>query len=421
MKKIIPLFALAVFLISPLATAQEIAIRAGHLIDVENGTLLDDQVILISNGTITAVGSNIDIPSSARVIDLGDSYVLPGLFDAHTHMALTTVPERDFGRYYFTTLLEPTAYRAIQGVTNSRSMLESGFTTIRDVGNAGNYADTDLRRAIEQGWIPGPKIINSGRIISPYGGQFRLQPEKPGLAEPEYLFADTPGELRKAVRQNVHFGARVIKLVVDNQPYIYTAEDIRAAVDEASKMGLKVAAHAYRDQSATNAILGGVASIDHGSYLSDEVLTLMKERNVYLVGTDFPESRSPGGYAARKDRLERAYRIGTPIAFGTDVVYYEEGETRGSLTLEFLTSFTDAGIPAEDILRMMTINAADLLGVRDERGQIREGLAADIIAVSENPFDDIMALTGVHFVMRDGVVYKKDNEFHWDTPTKIGR
>ncbi|MCZ6706036.1 MAG: amidohydrolase family protein, partial [Bacteroidetes bacterium] len=190
MKTFLSLVALC-FIISASA-AQNVVIRAGHVVDVESSTIRDNQVILVTDGIISAIGEDVDIPADARVVDLSDSYVLPGLIESHTHMALTRQARRDFGAYYFTTLLEPTPYRAIQGVTNSRSMLETGFTTIRDVGNAGNYADTDLRRAIEEGWIPGPKIINSGRLIAPFGGQFHLQPEKPDLAEPEYFFADTP-------------------------------------------------------------------------------------------------------------------------------------------------------------------------------------------------------------------------------------
>ena len=419
MKTFLSLVALC-FIISASA-AQNVVIRAGHVVDVESSTIRDNQIILVTDGIISAMGEDVDIPADARVVDLSDSYVLPGLIESHTHMALTRQARRDFGAYYFTTLLEPTPYRAIQGVTNSRSMLETGFTTIRDVGNAGNYADTDLRRAIEEGWIPGPKIINSGRLIAPFGVQFHLQPEKPDLAEPEYFFADTPEELRKAVRQNVQFGAKVIKLIVDNQPYVYTENDIRAAVDEASRMNIKVAAHAYWDDTARSAIMAGVASIEHGSYLSDDILQLMKDRHVYLVGTDFPRERSPRAYDVRIDRIRRAFRIGTPMAFGTDETWYRDGETRGSLTLEFLESYVDAEIPASYILKMMTVNGAELLGILDERGVLREGLAADIVAVSENPLDDIMAIHGVHFVMRDGVIYKENNHFHWDIPLEIGR
>src|SRR5262249_14618123 len=202
-----------------------IAIKAGKLLDPETGKITANQIILVEGSLIKDIGANLQIPSGAKVVDLSQATVLPGLFDAHTHLCMTVIPERDANNYYFTTLLDPTPYRAIQGVANGQAMLQSGFTTVRDIGNAGNYADTALRRAIEAGWVIGPTVINSGIIISVYGGQFHLQPEKKDLATPEYLFADTRDEMRKAIRQNVHFGAKVIKIVVDDQRYIYSVDD----------------------------------------------------------------------------------------------------------------------------------------------------------------------------------------------------
>ncbi|MDP6162829.1 MAG: amidohydrolase family protein [Acidimicrobiales bacterium] len=407
------------------AFAQDFVLQAGNVIDVEAGRVIKNQSIVISNGRIVEIGNNVTVPEGAEQIDLRHATVMPGLMDAHTHMALSTVDSRDFGRYYFTSLLEPTAFRAIQGVANSRAMLESGFTTIRDVGNNAYYADVALRRAITDGWIPGPHMLTAGRIIAPFGGQFTLQPEKQDLAEPEYFFADTKDEILKAVRQNIHFGATVIKLVVNGQKYIYSEEDVRLAVEEAKKVGIKVAAHATTDASARNAILGGAASIEHGWLLSDEILTLMKEKNVYLVGTDFPLGSyyaiTEENYQVIIDRLKRAYKIGTPIAFGTDVVYYKEGKTRGTATLDFLQSFEDAGIPPLETLRMMTLNTAKLLGVDGDRGAIKVGLRADLIAVTGEPHKDLQAaLKRVEFVMKSGEIYKKDGRFQWETPTKIG-
>ena len=209
-------------------------VRAGWLVDPASGTVAANQSLLVENGHIKAVGPNLEVPAGAVVIDLSNRYVSPGLIDVHTHLCLTVKTQGGQGlnellrSLLSATLLETNARRALMGVVNAREMLAAGFTTVRDVGNAGNYADTDLRRSIEEGWIPGPTVINAGRIIAPLGGQYHhLQPERPDLGEPEYLYADTPEEMRLAVRKNVLFGAKVIKIVVDDQPYLYSVDDVR--------------------------------------------------------------------------------------------------------------------------------------------------------------------------------------------------
>src|SRR5687768_17059508 len=193
------------------ADAQVTAIKAGRLIDPDAGTVATNQVILVENGKFTAVGPNVAIPAGAQTIDLSTLTVLPGLVDAHNHLALTykEVPERNI--YYLTYVLESTPLRAIQAVSNGIQMLASGFTIVRDMGNNANYADVALRVAIEQGWVPGPTIIPSGLIIGGLGGQFWPTPEmakEKGIVYPEYLDADTPDELVKAIRQNALFGAK---------------------------------------------------------------------------------------------------------------------------------------------------------------------------------------------------------------------
>ncbi len=388
------------------------AIKAGKVVDPETGKTVANQVILVEGTRIKEIGGNVSIPSGAKVIDLSKSTVFPGMFDAHTHMCMTVIPKRDASNYYFTTLLDTTGYRAIQGAANAKAMLESGFTAIRDVGNAGNYADTDLRHAIEAGWVPGPTVVNSGIIIAPYGGQFHLQPEKKDLATPEYLFADTRDEMRKAIRQNIHFGAKVIKIVVDDQDYIYSVDDIRFMIAEAHASGLKLAAHCWTRPGAHNAAEAGVDSIEHGFQMTDEDLALAKKNNVVLVGTDFTEQvlkelNHPEWHKVFVDRLRRAYKVGVTMAFGTDVDVAIPNETRGTLSIGYIDSWVEAGVPSAEILRALTINAARLLDVDKERGALKPGLAADIIATPENPLDNIQTLKKVSFVMKDGTIIKQ--------------
>jgi imidazolonepropionase-like amidohydrolase len=400
-------FGLAVFGQQP-APEPITAIKAGKLLDPETGKVTVNQIILVQGKKIKEIGGNLTIPAGAQVIDLSSSTVLPGLFDAHTHLCMTVIPQRDANNYYFTTLLDTTGYRAIQGVANGQAMLASGFTSVRDIGNAGNYADTDLRHAIERGWVKGPTVVNAGIIIAPYGGQFHLQPEKKDLATPEYLFADTRDEMRKAIRQNIHFGAKFIKIVVDDQQYIYSVDDIRFLIAEAHAAGVKLAAHCWTHQGAHNAAEAGVDSIEHGFQMTDEDLALAKKNNVTLVGTEFTEKLSNAAeHKIWVDRLRRAQRIGVNMAFGTDVDVALPGETRGTLAISYIDSWTDAGVPAGDILRAMTVNAARLLGVDKERGFLQPGLAADIIATQENPEENIQTLKKVSFVMKDGAVFKQ--------------
>lgn len=422
------------------ARPETIAIRAGTLIDTGASISIPGAVILVQEGKIKAAGPGIQVPAGAEVIDLGVASVLPGLFDVHTHLCIRTAqpagetPRDLWAALLFTTLSDTTGYRAIQGVAAARSYLESGFTTVRDVGNAGNYADTDLRRAIEQGLVPGPTILNAGRIIAPYGGQFPstvprwmqemygddgsrfigvLQPDGRNLGAPEYLYADTRDEMKKAVRENVFYGAKVIKIVVDDHPYMYTVDDIRFIVEEAARAGRKVAAHCGTDEGARRAAEAGVASIEHGFLASEETLRLARRNGVVLVGTDFPEAlarqmKVPETFTRTIiERLKRARRAGVTMAFGTDIFMVPPGHTYGTLAAEYIDVFLAVGMTPAEILRMMTTNAAHLLGVEKERGAIRPGLAADIIATPRNPLEDIRALREVSFVMKDGKVFRR--------------
>jgi imidazolonepropionase-like amidohydrolase len=399
------------------ASAQTTAIRAGWLVDPQSGEAARNQIILVEGQTIVDVGGDVEIPSDATVIDLSDQAVLPGMFDCHTHMAsLINAQGVERGSLFFYDVSHTTASRSIHAVVNSRDMLASGFTTIRDIGNDGNYISTDLRKSIDRGLIPGPTIINAGRIIAPFGGQYFLQPERPELGSIEYAFADTRDEMRKAIRENVHFGSLVIKIVVDDQRYIYSVDDIKFMIEEAGAMGMKLAAHALTEQGANNAAAAGVASIEHGFIMSNETLELAKKNNVVLCGTDFTvkawqayglsEDTARRLYLRSVDRLKRAHRIGVTLAFGSDLIFYAADETRGTWSISLIDTFVDAEIPPLEILRALIPNAATLLGVDQERGAIRPGQFADIIAVPTNPLEDIQALKGVTFVMKNGRVFK---------------
>jgi len=408
MSKFVPsAFLLCLFLVFT-AIGQVTAIKAGRMVDTETGEVKTNQIILVENGKITAIGSNTSIPTGANVIDLSKSVVLPGLFDMHTHLCMDVIEARDHGNYYFTTLLDPDSYRSIEGVVNAKTMLESGFTSVRDVGNEGNYACTSVRRAIQQGKVPGPTIVNAGRIIAPYGGQFHLQPDKQKLAEPEYFFADTRDEMIKGIRENIHYGAGVIKIVVDDQRYIYSIEDIKFMIDEAAKAGLKLIAHCWTKAGAHNAAAAGVASIEHGFDMTDEDLELAKKNNVVLVGTDYLAiGSSPQSHAQWVDRLKRAYKIGVTMAYGTDATGQRAGQTRGTEAIAGIDPWVEAGVPPKSILQAMTGNAARLMGVDKVRGFLKEGMAADLIAVPENPFENINTLKSVSFVMKNGAVIRR--------------
>lgn len=403
------LFALSLVAIPAGSAAQVTAIRAGLLVDPDAGTAAAHQIILVEGGRITAVGTALAIPAGATVVDLSDATVSPGLVDAHAHLCMGVRENRDAGSYYLTTLRDPDAYRAVQGLLNAHAMLEAGFTTVRDIGNEGRYACVQVKRAIDRGMTPGPTLITAGRIIAPYGGQFHLQPDRRDLAEPEYFFADTRDEMVKAIRENIHYGATVIKIVIDDQPYIYTADDIRFMKDEVHRAGLKLAAHAWTRAGAHNAAEAGVDSIEHGFDMTDEDLRLARANGVALVGTEYLGLVSSS--SARHqwvDRLARAYAAGVTLVYGTDVTAELPERTRGEESIRGIEPWVEAGVPAPAILKAMTTGAMRLLGLAEERGALRPGLAADLIATPGNPLDDITALKHVTFVMKDGRVIRDD-------------
>ncbi len=400
------------------AAAQITAIRAGKVVDPETGRVSLNQVILVEGQNIKAIGPDAQVPAGATVIDLSKFTVMPGMVDAHTHLCMNMVHRRDANSYYVTTLRDSNAKRAIQGTVNARSMLEYGFTAVRDIGNEGNYACAEVRRAIDAGLVDGPLMINAGRIIAPYGGQFTMQPDKQNLGEPEYFYADTRDEIKKAIRQNIHYGATVIKLVIDDQDYIYSVDDIKFAIEEAHLAGVKLAAHAWTAAGALNAAKAGVDSIEHAVEITNEALAIAKKNNVAIVPTPFLESDAalggrPGGNKETNKRwftdpVQRAHKAGVTLVFGPDVIFNTKDLPRGKISIDTVDEWKETGIPPLVILQALTTNAAKLLGIEQTRGWLKTGMRADIIAVRDNPLEKIETVKDVVFVMRNGKVYKRN-------------
>ena len=408
-----------VALAEPLA-AQIYAIHAGAVIDPARGTVDRGQTVVVTDGRITAMGPQVAAPAGATPIDLSKEWLMPGLMDAHTHLTLTEVVggSAPFESFY---ILESTAYRALRGLHNAMDVLGAGFTTVRDVGNAADYAMDDVRRAIDGGWYTGPTIITSGKIIAPYGGQSHgIPPEQGRFWKYEYLDADSPDEMRKAVRANLYQGAGVIKLVLDNNRYHYSVDEIRVAVEEAHHAGVPVSVHVFGGEAADNAIEAGVDSIEHGFFLTDAQLKRLHDKGIVLVSTDFPRAHldvigtsggilPPPEVLAPKiiDRLRRAHRLGVRLVFGSDTVMDVAGRSRADLMFDYLAVWREAGVPASELLKAMTSEAAKLLRVEGERGRLAVGLAADLVAMPADPLADTESLRRIDFVMKNGHIVRQ--------------
>ena len=391
-------------------------LRAARWLDVAAGQIRAQAVVVVQDGRITSVGG--EIPAGARTVDLGDVTLLPGLIDAHTH--LTGDLEGD---WVTRDVRELPADAALRGARNAKRTLEAGFTTVRNVA-AGGFADIALMKAIDAGLVPGPRMIASAHALGITGGHCDATGWAPGILEggPEEGIVDGVDAAIRGVRYQIKHGARVIKICATAGVLSFDAtvgaqqlsdDEIRAIVEETARHGLKVAAHAHGTQGILAAVKAGVASIEHGSMLNDEIIALMKKRGTYLVPTAYlltamPLNLLPPPIAVKAKQIiplaqeshRQAIKAGVKIAFGTDAGVYPHGVNAREFAV-----YVGYGLAPLEAIRTATIGAADLLGVGD-RGTIAPGQLADLVAVPGDPLKDIKLMEQVSFVMKGGVVVR---------------
>ena len=412
---------LCVFLIN-LSFADVTVVRADRMIDVSTGELISPAAIVVEGNTIKAVNPEA-MPADAEIIDLGDRTLLPGLFDMHTHLTL------DFftGNHWTTAAVKETpADWALYGVEFGRQTLEAGFTTVRDAGAWPGFPDVALMRAVNAGRVTGPRIYPAGHYLSITGGHCDVTGFAPGIMElgPNQGIANGVDEILRAVRYQAKHGVKVIKVCATSgvfsagtQPGAqqYSDVELRTIVEEAARHDLKVMAHAHGSEGIMAAVKAGVASIDHGSMLTPEIIKEMKKRGTYYVPTiylsDIPlPENTPQDTIDKSNFLlsysEKSFRMavdaGINIALGTD-----SGVLRHNETGKEFYAMVRRGMTPLHALQTATINAADLLGV-DDRAELKAGLLADIIAVEGNPLDDIRVMERVVFVMKGGQIVKSE-------------
>ncbi|MGE0128853.1 MAG: amidohydrolase family protein [Blastocatellales bacterium] len=396
-----------------------IAIKSARALDVRTGAMINNAVIVIEGDRIKSVGANLTIPANAEVIDLGSKTVLPGLIDCHTHLTF------DLGSLNSLNISIPR--QALIGAKNARLTLDAGFTTVRNVGARG-YSDIALRDSINADEVPGPRIVASGPSLGITGGHCDenfLSPEYHHIAEG---VADGISSVQQKTREVIKYGAGVIKfcstggvlsLGDDPKAAEFTLNEMKAIVAEAHRLGRKVAAHAHGGDGLKHAVMAGVDSIEHGTYIDDEAVKMMKDRGTYLVPTlyltdwfleNYQKFNLPPSVIAKakqvmpemKKNIGHAFQLGVPVAFGTDSAVYPHG-----LNAREFAVYVRMGMTPIQAIQTATVHASKLLGWEDRAGAIEAGKYADLIAVDGDPTKDVTELERVKWVMKGGAVAKK--------------
>jgi imidazolonepropionase-like amidohydrolase len=409
------------------AQDEVVYIKAGKLYDSQQNTLLEKKAIEVQGNKVVAIVDYSSIPPNHKIIDLSDYTVLPGLIDAHTHVLFSQEASDDFAEHsVHTIMMQSDATRVLRGSKRARSYLYEGFTSIKDLGNSGLFLDADLRNAINEGTIIGPRIFTAGQILAASGGQiYGVPAHNQSIIDQEYRIVSDVEDAKNAVREHVNQRVDLIKICADNIPNntSLTIPEMTAIVQMAHSCDLTVTAHSITNESAWNAAMAGVDGIEHGFNLADSTLALMAEKNIFLVPTENSESymlkySELAGYdlneidwiesylSKMNERLNRAIELGIPIVAGSDNYTKIDGITRGQSSKDMLRVYFESGMKPLEILQSATFISAYHLKKDKVIGSIAPNSFADIIAVKGDLENDFLeTMDNVVFVMKDGIVY----------------